>query len=100
MKVKSYSHFGHNSNNECGGVFKYENETFHFIEVTNITAMLPNPTENLNDDSISSKSSTRGSSTDTMETATTTYFPFILGEQRNDHGSDELSLNNGSKLCP
>ena len=62
--------------------------------------MLPNPTENLNDDSISSKSSTRGSSTDTMETATITYFPFILGEQRNDHGSDEPSFDYGSKLYP
>ena len=60
--------------------------------------MLPNPTENLNDDSISSKSSTRGSSNDTMETATTTYFPFILGEQRNDHGRDDPKLNYGSKL--
>ena len=64
--------------------------------------MSSNTTDNLNETVKITKSSTRGSSTDAIETATatTTYFPFILGEQRNDHGSDELSLNNGSKLCP
>ena len=60
--------------------------------------MSSNTTENLNDTSKITKSSTRGSSTDTMETATTTYFPFILGEQRNDHGRDDPKLNYGSKL--
>ena len=60
--------------------------------------MLSSTTKKLNDNSTSSKSSTRGSSTKAMETATTTYFPFILGEQRNDHGRDDPELNYRSKL--
>ena len=64
--------------------------------------MSSNTTENLNETSKITKSSTRGPSTDAIETATatTTYFPFILGEQRNDHRSDEPNLNYGSKLYP
>ena len=60
--------------------------------------MSSNTTENLNDNSKTSMSSTKESSTDTMETATatTTYFPFILGEQRNAHGRDDPKLNHGS----
>ena len=75
---------------------------FHAIEAPSSTAMFSNTTENLTDNSKSSKNSTTESFTDAMETATatTTYFPFILGEQRNDHGSDEPSFDYGSKLYP
>ena len=62
--------------------------------------MSSNTTENLNETSKITKSSTRRSSTHAIgtSTATTTYFPFILGEQRIDHGSDVPNLNYGSKL--
>lgn len=64
--------------------------------------MSSNTTENRNETSKITKSSTRGSSTHAIETstATTTYFPFILGEQRNDHEGDVPNLNYGSKLYP
>ena len=75
---------------------------FNLIEVTNVTTMSSNTTDNLNETVKITKSSTRGSSAHTIQTstATTTYFPFILGEQRNDHRSDVPNLNYGSKLYP
>ena len=73
---------------------------FHAIEAPSSTAMFSTTTENLSDNSKSSKSSKTESSTDAMETATatTTYFPFILGEQRIDWIKDDPKLNDGSKL--
>ena len=73
---------------------------FHAIEAPSSTAMFSNTTENLTDNSKSSKNSTTESFTDAMETATatTTYFPFILGEQRIDRIKDDPKLNDGSKL--